>query len=200
MSTKLNTDATKATLTTVKKQTMYFPQKIADGAYTQKLVHMTYVFQIFVFMQVFNQINARILTGGFNIFEGICRNWLFLAVTLVTFGVQMVMVQVGGTITKTYPLALWMHGICLAVGSGELLWGVVIKFLPVRYFQCFNFDEEPMTEEEQEKSTMNKFKSGSKMNFKAKEEAKVIESKVGDFMRKAVAEQKQRIEEARTRV
>jgi Ca2+-transporting ATPase len=60
---------------------------------------MTMLFQIFVFMQVFNQLNARILTEGFNIFEGIHRNWLFTAVMLVTFGVQMAMVEVGGVYT-----------------------------------------------------------------------------------------------------
>jgi len=45
---------------------VYTPQKATGGS--QKLLHMTYVFQIFVFMQVFNQINARILTASFNIF------------------------------------------------------------------------------------------------------------------------------------
>lgn len=127
------------------------------------MLHMTYVFQIFVFMQLFNQINARILTDGFNIFEGIFRNWLFMFVTILTFGVQMAMVEVGGKVTKTYPLAMWQNGICIAFGAGELFWGVLIKFIPVRFFQCFSFEEAPMTEEEQEKSTLSKFKKGSKM-------------------------------------
>jgi magnesium-transporting ATPase (P-type) len=122
---------------------------------------MTYVFQIFVFMQVFNQINARILTESFNIFTGICRNWLFLAVTIFTFVIQMVMVEVGGKVVKTAPLEMYQNGICLCIGAGELIWGVFIKFLPVRFFQCFNFEERPMTKEETEASTLGKFKSGS---------------------------------------
>ena len=85
-------------------------------------------------MQIFNQMNARLLTGSFNIFEGICRNWLFIAVSLSTFGIQMAMVEVGGRITKTYPLELWRNAICLIFGAGELLWGVAIKFLPTKYF------------------------------------------------------------------
>lgn len=122
---------------------------------------MTYVFQIFVFMQVFNQLNARILTENFNIFTGICRNWLFVAVTLFTVVVQMLLVEVGRKVTKTEPLLMYQNGICLIFGAGELFWGVVIKFLPVKFFQCFNFEEKPMTEEEVEASTLGKFKKGS---------------------------------------
>lgn len=113
----------------------YLPQKTIDvGSGTEKLLHMTYVFQIFVFMRIFNQLNARILTGSFNILEGICNNWLFIAVALSTFVIQMAMVEVGGKVTKTYPLEMWRNGYCLAFGSGELIWGVVIKFLPLGWF------------------------------------------------------------------
>lgn len=109
----------------------FLPSKAPKDSGTQKLLHMTYVFQIFVFMQIFNQCNARLLTGSFNIFEGMSRNWLFIAVALSTFVIQMTMVEVGGKITKTYPLELWRNGICLIFGSGELIWGILIKFLPI---------------------------------------------------------------------
>jgi len=58
-------------------------------------------------MQIFNQTNARLLTGNFNIFEGIHKNWLFGVVSISTFIIQMLMVEVGGKVTKTYPLAMW---------------------------------------------------------------------------------------------
>lgn len=105
--------------------------------------------------------NARLLTGGFNIFEGICRNWLFVAVSISTFIIQMAMVEVGGRVTKTYPLKMWMNGICLIFGSFSLVWGVVIKCLPLKFFQCIDFNEKPMSEEEHEKSVINKFKGSS---------------------------------------
>lgn len=139
---------------------------------------MTYVFQIFVFMQVFNQINARILTDNFNIFDGICKNWLFVAVSIFTFVIQMVLVEVGGRVVKTYPLEMYQNGICLVFGAGELIWGVLIKFVPVKYFQCFNFEETPMTEEEAEKSVLASFKKGSVRRPKSKE-AQTIETNVG---------------------
>lgn len=146
---------------------------------------MTYVFQIFVFMQIFNQLNARILTDSFNIFEGICRNWLFVFVTLLTFVVQMTMVLVGGGAFKTYPLGLQENGICLAIGAGELLWGAIVKFIPVKYFQCFNFEEEPMTEEEQEKSTLGKFKKGSQV--RGKKNADEVKNDLGNVLLDKIA-------------
>ena len=61
------------------------------------LLHMTYLFQIFVFMQLFNQINARMLkVDEWNIFKGIFDNKYFVLVAIITFVVQMVMVEVGG--------------------------------------------------------------------------------------------------------
>lgn len=111
---------------------VYTPQKATGG--TQKLLHMTFVFQAFVFMQVFNQINARILSGSFNVFSGICRNWMFLAVTFFTFVIQMVMVEIGGKVVKCAALDFAQNGICLAIGSGELFWGIFVKVLPTKLF------------------------------------------------------------------
>lgn len=63
-----------------------FPDSQEEGAPTQKLVHYTMVFQTFVFMQLFNQINARkIEDGEFNIFSGITRNAQFMGVVVFTF-------------------------------------------------------------------------------------------------------------------
>jgi len=75
----------------------------------------------------------------------------------------MVLVEIGGRIVKTYPLNLTQNGICLAVGSGELIWGLFLKFLPLSLFQCINFDEKPMTEEEEAKSLKGRLKSGTSL-------------------------------------
>lgn len=86
-------------------------------------------------MQIFNQFNARLIEfGEFNVFAGITRNWLFSFIALLTFVVQIIMVEVGGNITTCYPLNWSQNLIALAIGSGELLWGILIKFLPLRIF------------------------------------------------------------------
>lgn len=60
---------------------------------TQKLLHFTFVFQIFVFMQLFNQINARkIEEGELNVFSGFFSNCMFVSITIVTVLVQVLMV------------------------------------------------------------------------------------------------------------
>jgi len=83
----------------------FLPQDMDVGVPTQKCLHFTYVFQSFVFMQVFNQINARKLElGEINVFEGIFRNMLFIYITIFTFVIQMAMVEYGGAAVKSYPL------------------------------------------------------------------------------------------------
>jgi len=63
-----------------------FPWDQAAGSYTQKALHFTYVFQIFVFMQIFNQINARKLKKEeINVFSGMCKNVWFNVIMVVTF-------------------------------------------------------------------------------------------------------------------
>lgn len=157
---------------------------------------MTYVFQIFVFMQVFNQFNARILTADFNIFQGIFRNWLFLAVCLSTVAIQMVMVEVGGRVMKTEELTLGQNGICLLIGLGEILWGVFIKFVPVKFFQCYSFEEKPMTPEEMATSTLGKFKKGSTAAKPKSKEGKAMLKSVEDKLRDDFARQLAKVRSA----
>lgn len=58
-------------------------------------------------MQLFNQINARkIEEGELNVFKGFFNNFLFIFITILTFVVQMAMVEYGGMAIKTWPLDL----------------------------------------------------------------------------------------------
>jgi len=111
------------------------PDAIVEGHATQKCLHFTYIFQTFVFMQVFNQINAKkIELGELNIFKGIFNNMLFVWITLLTFIIQMGMVEYGGKFVKAYPLKTNENLVCLIIGAIELLVGVLIKFLPLSLF------------------------------------------------------------------
>ena len=140
-----------------------FPWDQSVGDHTPKLIHFTYVFQIFVFMQVFNQINARKLKDGeINVVSGICGNWLFLAVTAVTFLIQMAMVQVGGRAVQAYPLTLSQNLWCLLFGASELVFAVLLKFLPLCMFQCISIDDAP-DPEGHNRSAKSMMKSSSKM-------------------------------------
>jgi len=86
-------------------------------------------------MQLFNQINARKLEEDeFNVFSGMFRNCLFIGVVIVTFVTQMAMVEVGGMAVKTHALSPQLNITCILIGSFELIWGVIIKFMPLKYF------------------------------------------------------------------
>ncbi|XP_016161239.1 PREDICTED: plasma membrane calcium-transporting ATPase 2-like, partial [Ficedula albicollis] len=51
--------------------------------------HFTIIFNTFVLMQLFNELNARKLHGERNVFEGVCANPIFCGIVLGTFAVQV---------------------------------------------------------------------------------------------------------------
>ncbi|XP_008103403.1 plasma membrane calcium-transporting ATPase 2 isoform X3 [Anolis carolinensis] len=92
--------------------------------------HYTIIFNTFVMMQLFNEINARKIHGERNVFDGIFRNPIFCTIVLGTFAVQIVIVQFGGKPFSCSPLELdqWMW--CVFIGLGELVWGQIIATIP----------------------------------------------------------------------
>ncbi|XP_028373768.1 plasma membrane calcium-transporting ATPase 2 isoform X3 [Phyllostomus hastatus] len=92
--------------------------------------HYTIIFNTFVMMQLFNEINARKIHGERNVFDGIFRNPIFCTIVLGTFAIQIVIVQFGGKPFSCAPLQLdqWMW--CIFIGLGELVWGQVIATIP----------------------------------------------------------------------
>lgn len=51
--------------------------------------HYTIIFNTFVMMQLFNEINARKIHGERNVFDGIFRNPIFCSIVFGTFAVQV---------------------------------------------------------------------------------------------------------------
>ncbi|XP_051271181.1 plasma membrane calcium-transporting ATPase 2 isoform X8 [Dicentrarchus labrax] len=92
--------------------------------------HYTIIFNTFVMMQLFNEINARKIHGERNVFDGIFRNPIFCSIVFGTFAMQIVIVQFGGKPFSCQPLDLdkWMW--CVFLGLGELVWGQVIATIP----------------------------------------------------------------------
>lgn len=103
---------------------------------TNKTFLYTMVFQTFVFMQLFNQINARKLGAkDLNVFAGFFNNWMFLFIVVITFVVQILMVEFGGRAVRAVPLTMEENIICLSIGAFSIVWGVLIKLvLPPHLF------------------------------------------------------------------
>ena len=67
-----------------------YDSHLDDGATYQKpSVHFTMVFNTFVMMTLFNEINARKIHGERNVFKGIHKNWVFIAIWIFTLILQV---------------------------------------------------------------------------------------------------------------
>ena len=94
--------------------------------------HFTIFFNIFVFMQVFNSINARKLQKDeFNVFTGIMGNYLYILIQSIIIVGQIILVTFGGRAVRTHALSLKQHMDCLLISSLTLVWGFFIKLLPI---------------------------------------------------------------------
>ncbi|XP_015232187.1 PREDICTED: plasma membrane calcium-transporting ATPase 1-like isoform X5 [Cyprinodon variegatus] len=92
--------------------------------------HYTVVFNTFVLMQLFNEINARKIHGERNVFEGVFNNPIFCTIVFGTFIVQIVIVQFGGKPFSCVGLNIEQWLWCTFLGFGSLLWGQVISSVP----------------------------------------------------------------------
>ncbi|KAJ3104116.1 hypothetical protein HDU96_009057 [Phlyctochytrium bullatum] len=90
----------------------------------------TMVFNTFVFCQVFNEFNSRIIGNSLNVFKDIHRNPTFWFIVVGTTLVQVLIVQFGGAAFKTYPLDAQQWGICIALGIGCMPFAVLIRLTP----------------------------------------------------------------------
>ena len=98
----------------------------------QGSVHSTIIFNTFIWMQVFNIFNARLLFGGVNPFSGLFTRSINLClVVLLTAGFQVFAVEAAGAFMQTVSLTWKNWLICIAFGATMLPLGVIMRFLPV---------------------------------------------------------------------
>ncbi|KAH7919721.1 Ca-transporting ATPase [Leucogyrophana mollusca] len=95
----------------------------------------TLVFNAFVFAQIFNSVNSRRLDKKLNIFEGITRNYYFMAITLLEIAVQALIVSVGGAAFQVTRIGGREWGISLALGVVSIPLGALIRMLPNEPFE-----------------------------------------------------------------
>jgi hypothetical protein len=93
------------------------------------------VFHAFVFLQVFNEINARKLHNEINVFKGIEHHNMFIAVFVGTVIVQFLLVELPGLNTAFGCTSLepWMHLVCVGVGALALPWNLVVHYVPYEW-------------------------------------------------------------------
>ncbi|CAH1266562.1 ATP2B2 [Branchiostoma lanceolatum] len=94
--------------------------------------HFTIVFNTFVMMQIFNEINARKIHNQRNVFSGLFTNPIFCSIVVGTLIAQVFIVEFGSVAFSTTHLTVDQWGWCVFLGMGELLWGQVLAFIPTK--------------------------------------------------------------------
>ncbi|KAK3361473.1 putative calcium p-type ATPase NCA-3 [Lasiosphaeria ovina] len=94
----------------------------------------TFVFNTFVWLQIFNKLNSRRLDNRFNVFEGI-RNKFFVLVGVLIIGGQVLVMFVGGTAFKIVPLGARDWGVSIGIGALSLPCGALLRLVPDRCVQ-----------------------------------------------------------------
>ncbi|KAL4909591.1 hypothetical protein BDW74DRAFT_146831 [Aspergillus multicolor] len=96
----------------------------------------TIIFNTFVWMQIFNELNCRRLDNKFNIFEGILKNPWFFVINVLMVGGQILIIFVGGQAFGVTRLNAGQWGVCLGFAVVCVPWAAVLKFVPDRYVAC----------------------------------------------------------------
>ncbi|KDP33169.1 hypothetical protein JCGZ_13434 [Jatropha curcas] len=94
------------------------------------LVLNTFIFNSFVFCQVFNEISSREMEK-INVFKGIQNNPMFIAVLGCTVLFQIIIVEFIGTYANTVPLSLSQWLGCLIIGFVGMPVAAFLKMIPV---------------------------------------------------------------------
>jgi len=94
--------------------------------------HLTFVFNTFVMMQIFNMICARKIHDELWIFGGICTNPMFIVLFFVILAGQFVICQYGSYmfVVNVNGLTPVQWGISVAIGLSVFIINFVLKFVP----------------------------------------------------------------------
>ncbi|KAF1775719.1 P-type ATPase, cytoplasmic domain N [Phytophthora cactorum] len=104
------------------------PEEIEDDP----TVHMTIVFNTFVWAQLFNELNCRKIHDEINIFSGITKNRVFLYVCVLQVAMQYVMVQHTGDWFKCKPLDVGQWFACIAMGFVSMPLGLALRSISMK--------------------------------------------------------------------
>ncbi|ORY08628.1 calcium-translocating P-type ATPase, partial [Neocallimastix californiae] len=100
----------------------------------EKTLLKTMVFNTFVFLQIFNEINCRRIDNRLNVLAGIHRNAYFICIFIFIVIAQFVIVTFGGDAFKTVKLNAAQWGVCILLGFLSLPLGMILRLIPDSLF------------------------------------------------------------------
>ena len=154
-------------------------------------VHMSLIFNIFVFYTLFNQINCRVIDDSFNILIRITRSLLFPLICICEIGLQVAIIYVGKSpfhiINDGFTGTQW--GICIGFSAITFVVSFLVKLIPIHSIidelikpkKEENNEEENNEEENNEKENNNDKKDKNKND---KEEANLSNGAEKNILKK----------------
>ena len=111
--------------------------------------HLALFFNVFVFLQIFNFFNARKLKKDeINVFANFFINYLFIAIVIGIFALQLFIVQYGGVTFQLVPLSTEQHIQCIIIGATGVIWNAIVKlFVPDSFMNNFSLLREEKRDE-----------------------------------------------------
>ncbi len=91
------------------------------------IAHTTMIFNTFVFLQLFNELNCRSTRFDRGVLKGLFSSTAFLTVVGTTAFIQVLIVQLGGASFRTVPLSLNNWIVCIGLGATMLVVGMLIR-------------------------------------------------------------------------
>ncbi|KAG0015670.1 Calcium-transporting ATPase 10, plasma membrane-type [Podila clonocystis] len=117
-------------LLTYGAQLFHLQSKDGSVSKANMTVLRTMIFNTFVFLQVFNELNCRRIDDSLNIFKNLHNNKIFILIQVIVLGCQFVIVQYGGQAFKTAPLTGQQWLVTMLIGSLSLPVGIFLRLLP----------------------------------------------------------------------
>ena len=95
----------------------------------------TLIFNMFVWMQIFNQYNNRRLDNKMNIFEGILRNYYFIGIQAIIIACQIMIIFVGGRAFSVHRLNRAQWGYSIVLGLFSIPIAMIIRLIPDEFVE-----------------------------------------------------------------
>ena len=156
-------------------------QKLKD-AYTEYVnansatVHMSMIFNIFVFYTLFNQINCRVIDDSFNILIRITKSFLFPLICLCEMALQIAIIYIGKSpfhiVNEGFTGTQW--GICFGLSAITFVVSFLVKLGPIhllidKFTKSKEENEEEKVIDNKEKENEENISNGAEKNILKKE-------------------------------
>ena len=87
------------------------------------------VFNSFIFMQVFNEINSRKIRDEYNLLEGFFHSYVFMAIISITVGLQIIIMFFLGGIFSVNRQTWEEWVVAIAIGAGSTVLSLLTRFI-----------------------------------------------------------------------